>query len=217
MKRLLTLVAASALVIGVSLPAAALSKPDSSAASQQATPGAAADNEQGIDVVVAAEGLADRDLYAAEAKPEPEPSYVSSSASYAGSYSGEFAGMFSVWPSPGGSVICEFGCYGGHQGMDIGNPGYAPVLAAGPGVVMQTCAGWCGGWGNYVKINHGSGVATLYGHMYGIAVGVGDSVVAGSYLGEVGDTGEAYGTHVHFEVYVNSVRYNPRDFLSVAG
>jgi len=217
MKRLFTIVAASALVIGVSLPAAALSKPDSSAASTQVTPGVAADNEQGLEVVVAAEGLAERDLYAAEPKAEPEPVYASSSASFMGSYSGEFAGMFGVWPTPGGTVICEFGCYGGHQGMDIGNAGYAPVLAAGPGVVIQTCVGWCGGWGHYVKIDHGSGVATLYGHMYGIAVSVGTAVDAGSYLGEVGDTGEAYGTHVHFEVYVNGARYNPRDFLSVGG
>jgi len=216
MKRVLTIVAAAALVVGVSLPAAAISKPDSSAASTQATPGLAATDEQGIEVSVAAASLADRDLYAAEPKPVVEV-VSSSSASYAGTYSGEFAGMFSVWPTPGGGVICEFGCYGGHQGMDIGNAGYAPVLAAGPGVVMQTCQGWCGGWGNYVKIDHGSGVATLYGHMYGIAVGVGTSVNAGSYLGEVGDTGEAYGTHVHFEVYVNGVRYNPRDFLSVSG
>jgi len=214
MKRLFTIAAAIALVIGVSVPAAAITKQDPSAVAQSA-PGLAADNEQGVSVVVAAAALADRDGYAAEKKPEPV--VAASSASYAGSYSGEFAGMFGVWPTPGGTVICEFGCYGGHQGMDIGNPGGSPVLAAGPGVVIETCVGWCGGWGNHVKIDHGSGVATLYGHMYGLAVGVGQSVNAGDYLGEVGDTGEATTTHVHFEVYVGGTRYNPREFLAVGG
>jgi len=215
MKRLFTIFAAAALVIGVSLPAAALAKPDSSAASTATTPGTAADKEQGLEVVVAAPALVDRDGYAAEKKPEPV--VEASSSSYAGTYSGVFAGMFSVWPTPGGTVICEFGCYGGHQGMDIGNPGGAPIIAAGAGVVISTCTGYCGGWGNDVKIDHGSGVATLYAHMYGIAVSPGQVVAAGDYLGEVGDTGLATTTHLHFEVYVDGARYNPRDFLSVGG
>ena len=214
MKRLFTIFAAAALLIGVSVPAAALAKPDSSAASTATTPGTAADKEQGLDVVVAAATLVERDGYAAEKKPEP---VVEASASYAGTYSGVFAGMFSVWPTPGGTVICEFGCYGGHQGTDIGNPGGAAIIAAGAGVVINTCVGYCGGWGNYVKIDHGSGVATLYAHMYGIAVGPGQTVGAGEYLGEVGDTGLATTTHLHFEVYVDGARYNARDFLSVSG
>lgn len=214
MKRLFTIAAAAALAIGMSVPAAALARPDASIASTQSTPGAAADKEQNLSVSVAAAALDERDGYAAEKKPEP---VVEASASYAGTYSGVFAGMFNVWPTPGGSVICEFGCYGGHQGMDIGNPGYAPIVAAGAGVVIGTCTGWCGGWGNYVKLDHGSGVATLYAHMYGIAVSPGQSVGAGEYLGEVGDTGLAETTHLHFEVYIGGARYNPRDFLSVGG
>lgn len=216
MKRLFTIVAASALVIGVSLPAAALSKPDSSAASTQATPGVAADNEQGIDVVVAAEAPAERDLYAAEPKPVVEVAPAYASGAYSGPIPDVFLGMFSVWPAPGSHLEDGFGYRDGgewHGGIDLLAPAGMPIVAAGAGTVVQIDYG--GGWGQYVKIDHGQGVQTLYAHMLAGSptVSPGQFVEAGQLIGSIGATGYATTTHVHFEVWIGGGRVDPMPFF----
>ncbi len=218
MKRLFTIVAAVALVIGVSLPAAAFSKPDSSAASVQSTPGSAADNEQDLEVVVAAAGLSERDGYAAEPKPPPAPPEpVYASGSYSGPVPDAFLGMFSVWPVAGGQLADGFGYRDGgefHGGIDVIAPGGSPVVAVGAGTVTKI--EYDGGWGQYVMIDHGQGVQTLYAHMIAGSpvVVAGQFVEAGQMIGLVGDTGYATTTHCHLEVWIGGGRVDPLQFFA---
>ena len=100
-----------------------------------------------------------------------------------------------------------------HSGIDIdgyGNDG-APVVAAASGEVIT--ASYDGSYGNYVIIDHG-GTSTVYAHMSGLAVSVGQSVSQGQTIGYVGATGRATGTHLHFEVYVGDDRVDPAQYFS---
>lgn len=110
-----------------------------------------------------------------------------------------------VWPVQSYSNLGE--AYGGHKGTDFMAPFGTPIYAIADGVVVTSSEGGTG-WGVYVKIAHnigGQSVTTLYAHMaYGSrAVESGQTVTAGQYLGQVSDTGLAYGTHLHLEITVN--------------
>ncbi|MBO9578608.1 MAG: M23 family metallopeptidase [Microbacteriaceae bacterium] len=204
----------------MSLPAAALSKPDTSATSGQTTPGAVA-KEQGLDVAVtvASAPLPERDGYAAEPKPAPVPvAPAYASGAYTGPVPDAFLGMFSVWPVAGGVLADGFGYRDGgefHGGIDVIAPGGTPIVAVGAGTVVQIDGG--GGWGQYVKIDHGGGVQTLYAHMIAGSpvVGVGQFVEAGQVIGLVGSTGYATTTHCHLEVYVEGGRVDPMQFFAL--
>lgn len=99
-----------------------------------------------------------------------------------------------------------------HTGIDIGNtPTGTPVVAAADGVV--TYAGWLGGYGNCVMINHGEGVVTLYGHGNKILTSVNKQVKQGDTIMEVGSTGNSTGPHLHFEVRVNGEYTSPWQFV----
>lgn len=102
-----------------------------------------------------------------------------------------------------------------HTGLDISRRSGTPIVAADGGQVFF--AGWRGGYGNAVIINHGtqgsSSYATLYGHMSRIAVGSGATVSKGQVIGYVGSTGFSTGAHLHFEVRVNGSPVNPLGFL----
>lgn len=99
-----------------------------------------------------------------------------------------------------------------HTGIDIGNtPTGTPVVAAADGVV--TYAGWLGGYGNCVMINHGEGVVTLYGHGNKILTSVNKEVKQGETIMEVGSTGNSTGPHLHFEVRVNGTCTSPWQFV----
>jgi murein DD-endopeptidase MepM/ murein hydrolase activator NlpD len=74
-------------------------------------------------------------------------------------------------------------------------------------------AGWLGGYGRLVIIDHGDGLETRYAHMSSIGVSTGQSVSAGETIGYVGQTGDATGPHVHFEIRKNGRTLNPRDYL----
>ena len=101
-----------------------------------------------------------------------------------------------------------------HTGIDIGNtPLGSPVVAAADGVV--TYAGWLGGYGNCVMINHGDGIVTLYGHGNKILTTVNTEVKQGDVIMEVGSTGNSTGPHLHFEVRVNGEYTNPLNFVKV--
>ena len=101
-----------------------------------------------------------------------------------------------------------------HTGIDIGNtPLGSPVIAAADGVV--TYAGWLGGYGNCVMINHGDGIVTLYGHGNKILTTVNTEVKQGDTIMEVGSTGNSTGPHLHFEVRVNGEYTNPLNFVKV--
>ena len=99
-----------------------------------------------------------------------------------------------------------------HTGIDIGNtPTGTPVVAAADGVV--TYAGWLGGYGNCVMINHGDGVVTLYGHGSKILTSVNTQVKQGDVIMQVGSTGNSTGPHLHFEVRVNGTCTSPWQFV----
>jgi murein DD-endopeptidase MepM/ murein hydrolase activator NlpD len=129
----------------------------------------------------------------------------SSGVSYSGS------GTF-IWPVSG-PVTSTFGWRWGrmHEGIDIGAPSGAPIVAAGPGTVIF--AGWMGGYGQLVVVDHGGGVATAYAHMSQLGSGVGQQVAQGQVIGYIGCTGHCYGSHLHFEVRVNGAARDPLGYL----
>lgn len=94
-----------------------------------------------------------------------------------------------------------------HAGLDLAAPYGSAVVARAPGRVVA--AGWIGGYGNCVVIDHGGGVQTRYGHLSRIAVGLGQAVEPGALLGAVGSTGLSTGPHLHYEVRVNGAAINP--------
>ncbi|HMO76612.1 MAG TPA: M23 family metallopeptidase [Sphingopyxis sp.] len=94
-----------------------------------------------------------------------------------------------------------------HSGIDFGGGYGAPIYAVTDGTV--TMAGRNGGYGNFVKLNHGNGIGTGYGHMSRIAVTPGQRVSRGQVIGYIGSTGLSTGPHLHYELYRNGVAVNP--------
>lgn len=94
-----------------------------------------------------------------------------------------------------------------HAGVDFGAAWGSPIIAAGDGMVSY--AGYHGGHGNYVRLEHGGGLGTGYGHMSRIAVGPGERVRAGEVIGFVGSTGLSTGPHLHYEMYQDGRKVNP--------
>jgi murein DD-endopeptidase MepM/ murein hydrolase activator NlpD len=95
----------------------------------------------------------------------------------------------------------NWGILHAHNGVDIANACGTPVKAAAAGTVTSIGSGWNGGYGNDVIIHHPNGTETLYAHLQKIEVSEGDSVDTGDLLGLMGETGEATGCHLHFEVH----------------
>ncbi len=98
-----------------------------------------------------------------------------------------------------------------HSGIDIGAGYGTAVVAANGGTV--TMAGWNGGYGNCIVIDHGGGLATLYGHMSSISVSKGASVSKGQQIGKVGSTGVSTGPHLHFEALKNGSTTDPMAYF----
>lgn len=123
-----------------------------------------------------------------------------------------------TWPC-GGAVVSGFGnrvhpvlgTVRFHSGIDINCPNATAVGASAAGTVIS--AGWNGGYGNAVIIDHGGGFATLYGHLSEIDVAVGTAVSVGQLVGLVGSTGLSTGPHLHFEVRVNGTAVDPMGYL----
>ena len=104
-----------------------------------------------------------------------------------------------------------------HYGIDLANGCGAAIYAAQAGTVDY--AGANGGYGNYVRIQHGDGVGTGYAHIKpnGFAVRSGQRVSAGQVIAYAGNTGGSFGCHLHFEVYINGRYTNPADFMAARG
>jgi murein DD-endopeptidase MepM/ murein hydrolase activator NlpD len=117
-----------------------------------------------------------------------------------------------IWPTSG-TLTSGFGWRWGrmHEGIDVAAPTGTPIAAAASGTVIH--AGWMGGYGNLVVIDHGNGLATAYGHQSSIAVASGTYVSQGQTIGYVGSTGHSTGPHLHFEVRVNGSPVDPLGYL----
>lgn len=131
-----------------------------------------------------------------------------------------YSGGAMLWPTPSCYyVTSEFGWRFHpvlkyeklHTGIDIGAGYGAKIIAAQSGRVIT--ATYNSAYGNYVVVDHGGGVCTLYAHQSSMAVSVGDYVSAGQVIGYVGSTGYSTGPHLHFEVIVNGTVQNPRNYI----
>ena len=98
-----------------------------------------------------------------------------------------------------------------HAGVDLAAPEGTPIRAADSGRVVL--AAYTGGYGNYTCISHSASLSTCYGHQSRYATSAGASVSKGQVIGYVGNTGNSYGAHLHFEVRVNGTPVDPMGYL----
>jgi murein DD-endopeptidase MepM/ murein hydrolase activator NlpD len=124
-------------------------------------------------------------------------------------------------PAPGHTVTSPFGVRidpilgtgALHTGMDFRAPIGMPAKVTAAGVVTR--AGWAGGYGRMVEVDHGGGFATRYGHLSEIDVVVGQKLAAGDLIGKTGSSGRSTGPHLHYEVRHDGEAVDPLRFLSV--
>lgn len=125
-----------------------------------------------------------------------------------------------MWPCPASRYITSYfgrrvhpvyGTVKVHNGLDIGGPNGCNIVAANSGTVIVS--EYSSSYGNYIVINHGGGVTTLYAHMSARLVSVGANVTKGQVIGKEGSTGVSTGPHLHFEVAVNGVRCDPLNYV----
>ena len=119
-----------------------------------------------------------------------------------------------IWPLAGGyRLSSHFGRRWGrrHAGIDLATPSGNDVMAADGGIVTR--AGYFGGYGNCVDIDHQNGQSTRYGHLSSILVSPGDEVYEGQHIAESGNTGRSTGAHLHFEIHINGSPQNPLNYL----
>ncbi|MER8920182.1 M23 family metallopeptidase [Mesorhizobium sp. M0802] len=124
-------------------------------------------------------------------------------------------------PAPGHSVTSPFGVRTDpilgtaalHSGMDFRAPVGMAAKVTAAGIVTK--AGWNGGYGRMVEVDHGNGFATRYGHLSEIDVAVGQKLAAGDIIGKTGSSGRSTGPHLHYEVRHNGEAIDPLRFLTV--
>ena len=158
-------------------------------------------------------------------EPEPEPVVVaktnkvkssgSVNTSLNASYQQADIGISLARPVSG-TITSRFGAKSGirsgaHTGLDIAAPSGTPYSAAAAGVV--SFAGYKGSYGNLIVVDHANGVQTYYGHSSKIYVSAGESVSQGETIGAVGSTGNSTGPHLHLEVRIDGVAYNPQNYV----
>lgn len=145
---------------------------------------------------------------------------IRSLSSQSGGSGGKYSGGIMQWPAPGYQTITSY--YGNrlhpvlkvyklHTGIDIAAPSGASVVAAEDGTVI--ISGYSSAYGNYIVIDHGGGITTLYGHHSSNLVSKGAVVKRGQKIAKVGSTGWSTGPHLHFEVMKNGATTNPLNYL----
>jgi murein DD-endopeptidase MepM/ murein hydrolase activator NlpD len=117
-----------------------------------------------------------------------------------------------IWPV-NGAFTSPFGQRWGrlHAGIDIAAPDGTPIRAADSGTVVL--AAWTGGYGNYTCVSHGGALSTCYAHQSRLGTSAGASVSKGQVIGYVGNTGNSFGAHLHFEVRINGSPVDPMGYL----
>ncbi len=146
------------------------------------------------------ENAIEQQLRAIEISSNPE--FIPSMWSHLGKINNEFG----FRRNPFGGSRYEF-----HAGMDIDGERGDAVVAPANGVIVK--AGYQGGYGNMIEVDHGNGLTTRYGHLSKIEIQVGDTVNRGQIIGYVGSTGRSTGPHLHYELRLNDKAINPRRFL----
>jgi murein DD-endopeptidase MepM/ murein hydrolase activator NlpD len=121
-------------------------------------------------------------------------------------HTGKINNEFGFRRNPFGGRTYEF-----HAGMDIDGERGEIVVAPANGIVTE--AGWKGGYGQMVEIDHGNGLKTRYGHLSKIEVTAGDTLTRGQEIALIGSTGRSTGPHLHYELRLNDRPINPRRFL----
>lgn len=118
-----------------------------------------------------------------------------------------------IWPTIGGYISCPIWGYKGHTGTDIAGCGKGSnIYASASGTVVK--AQWSnGGYGNYIILNHGDGVQTLYAHCNNLYVKVGQFVNQGDVIAAMGSSGNSTGTHLHFEIRINGQYIDARKYI----
>ena len=153
----------------------------------------------------------DTENYAPEQEPEPEPEQEPDT------YNG---GAF-LWPCPASTRITSdygnrqsptAGASSNHKGIDIGAPYGSDIVAAADGEVIFS--GYSNGGGNYIMIDHGGSLYTVYMHASSLCVSKGEKVVRGQTVAKVGSTGISTGNHLHFGVSLNGAYVSPWNYLS---
>lgn len=119
---------------------------------------------------------------------------------------GKINNEFGFRRNPFGGRSYEF-----HAGMDIDGESGDMLVATANGTVVK--AGWQGGYGNLIEIDHGNGLVTRYGHLSRVEVKVGDIIQRGQLIGLIGSTGRSTGPHLHYELRLDNKAVNPRRFL----
>ena len=149
---------------------------------------------------------------AARAAPVPGVTAAPAGAAAPPSVAARPSGGGMVWPTTG-SVTSPFGERWGrlHAGLDIANDLGTPIRAAKAGTVIL--AGWNGGYGNSIVIDHGGGLSTLYAHASRLRAAEGQAVGQGELIADMGSTGNSTGSHLHFETRVNGSPRNPAEYL----
>lgn len=130
------------------------------------------------------------------------PAYLPTMWAHLGKINNEFG----FRRNPFGGRSYEF-----HPGIDIDGERGDLVVAPANGTVVS--AGYKGGYGNLVEIDHGNGLTTRYGHLSKVETAAGDTVTRGQLIGQVGSTGRSTGPHLHYELRLNDRPINPRHFL----
>ncbi len=138
--------------------------------------------------------------------------YVGTKA-YPTSYSSLAGSGAFIRPINGGYTSCAYGGYRGHVGVDLTMSGARgrPIYATAGGTVIS--AGWSGGYGKMVKIQHSGGWVSYYAHMNSYNVSVGETVNQGQQIGTIGSTGNSTGPHLHFELRINGTPVNPMKYI----
>jgi murein DD-endopeptidase MepM/ murein hydrolase activator NlpD len=174
---------------------------------------------QSLDTYLALEKTADTGLGTGNVRIDPSLGERAALSAFAGM---EVSGlnMPDMWPILG-PITSGFGeredpIIGGgegefHKGVDIGSPDGTPVHAPADGRVVKAGPGT--GYGREIEIDHGNGIVTVYGHLSGYNVTVGEQVVKGQVIGYVGHSGRTTGSHLHYEVQVRGTAVNPHKYL----
>ncbi|EKE07008.1 MAG: membrane protein, partial [uncultured bacterium] len=121
------------------------------------------------------------------------------------------AGSGYLWPTDA-KIITQYYTWQ-HNGLDIASRVGTRIYATKAGTITVSQCGWNTGYGCYIKIDHGNGLTSLYGHNSQLLVNVGDYVTQGQNIALMGSTGNSSGSHVHFEIRVNNNNVNPLSYV----